>query len=306
VDLTCEERPSDSRFVERIWRSHTGGSAGDFISMAETHCGIVLTRYQGKSAITVRGPETRATPAFAPADAEFIGIVFKAGVFMPHLPPTRVMDRNDMNLPEATSQTFWLHGSAWQFPDYDNADTFADWLARDGLLARDPVVDAALEGQPIDLSPRTLQRRFLEATGLTQTAMRQIERARSATALLKQGVSILDTVYQAGYYDQPHLTRSLKHYIGLTPAQIMDNGRSERLSFLYKTEPLLLDYDTHVRVTAKGDQDEQDRRRRVHLTGWHHGSAGKVELPLPERGSPDDSGRKHVPQRGYAAGAGNV
>jgi AraC-like DNA-binding protein len=27
-------------------------------------------------------------------------------------------------------------------------------------------------------------------------------------------------VYQAGYADQSHMTRSLKHFIGYTPAQI--------------------------------------------------------------------------------------
>ena len=58
-----------------------------------------------------------------------------------------------------------------------------------------------------------------------------------AVALLKQGKSILDAAYEAGYYDQPHLTRSLKHYIGLTPAQVMDQARQEQLSFLYKTAP---------------------------------------------------------------------
>ena len=52
---------------------------------------------------------------------------------------------------------------------------------------------------------------------MTQNDFYQIERARYATSLLKKGIPILDTVYQAGYFDQPHLTRSLKHFIGLNP-----------------------------------------------------------------------------------------
>jgi len=56
---------------------------------------------------------------------------------------------------------------------------------------------------------------------LTHGAVCQIERARQALALLQQGISILDTVDQAGYADQPHLTRSLKYFIGQTPAQIV-------------------------------------------------------------------------------------
>ena len=246
MDLTCEERPSHSPLVAAVWRNQTE-QPGSFISIAQPLWEMVVTRHNGTTTLTVRGPETRATRAYAPADAEFFGILFKPGAFMPTLPARMVMDRRDLNLPEAGDKSFWLNGRAWKFPDYENADTFVDWLARDGLLVHDPVVDAAAQGQPVDTSSRTVQRRFLQATGLTQTALYQIERARYATSLLKQGVSILDTVFQAGYFDQPHLTRSLKHYVGQTPAQIADQNRTERLSLLYKTSTPLLNYDVEVR-----------------------------------------------------------
>jgi hypothetical protein len=206
MDLICDERGSDSPFVERIWHSQ-GETAGAFISMAEIECGMVVTRYKGRTLVTLRGPATRATAAFCPADAEFIGIQFKPGVFMPDLPATLVMERRDINLPEATSTSFWLNGSAWRYPDYENADTFVDWLVRDDLLVYDPLVSAVLHGTPVALSLRTVQRRFLQTTGLTHNAIHQINRARFATSLLKCGTSILDTVYEVGYFDQPHLTR---------------------------------------------------------------------------------------------------
>ena len=85
----------------------------------------------------------------------------------------------------------------------------------------DPVVNAALQGKTQEVAPRTVRYRFLRATGLTQSHIYQIERAQRAAALLEQGVSILDTVYQADYYDQPHLTRSLKQWVGYTPAQMV-------------------------------------------------------------------------------------
>lgn len=85
-----------------------------------------------------------------------------------------------------------------------------------------------------DLSARSLQRRFLRATGLTLGAHRQIERARLATHLLAEGLPILDVALRAGYFDQAHLTRSLRRWIGRTPGQV---ARHEgQLSFLYKTE----------------------------------------------------------------------
>src|SRR5579859_6005746 len=232
--LFDEERLSDSPFVERIWRSHSEGTA-PFLSIAVSHCELVVTKLHGKITMMVRGPETKATPlGESPSDGEWFGVLLKLGTFLPHLPTRRLLDTG-VNLPEATNNTFWLSGSAWQFPTYDNAEIFVRRLVRAGLLAHDPVIDSALQGQIKDLTPRSVQYHFLQSTGITQNMARQIERARSATLLLQQGVSIPDTILQAGYYDQPHLTRSLTRFIGQTPAELLHHSRSEQLSLLYKT-----------------------------------------------------------------------
>jgi AraC-like DNA-binding protein len=215
-----EDRASDSSFVKTIWRAQSE-DAGSFISIAATHWEMVVTRYGGKTTFTVRGPETKATPLhYQRTGVEWLGIRFKLGTFLPHLPPGHLLDRRDVNLPQATSQSFWLHDSAWEFPTFDNADTFVERLVREGLLVRDPIVEAVLQGQPQELSVRAVQYRFLQATGLTHRTVQQIERAQHAITLLRQGASIPDTIYQAGYFDQPHLTRALKRFTGQTPAQI--------------------------------------------------------------------------------------
>ncbi len=236
ITLPVVERRSDSPLVERIWYSQSS-DGGSFTSSASSHWEMVVTKYQGRLTLTVRGPETRATPAFCPPDAEFFGITFKSGAFMPDFPVNTVMDRHDLNLPLASSQSFWLKSSAWQFPDYENADSFVRRLVREGLLVYDPLIDATLRDQPHALSRRTVQRRFLQATGLTYTTIYQIQRARWATLLLKQGRSILDVVVTAGYSDQSHLTRALKHLMGRTPAQIVNRSATVPLSFLFKTLP---------------------------------------------------------------------
>jgi AraC-like DNA-binding protein len=230
--IIFEDRPSDCPFVERIWRCHSE-RAGVFHSMAASHCEMVVTRHKGKTCLTVRGPETKATTADCPAEGEWVAIRFKLGTFMPLMPASNLRDRRDVTLPEATSRSFWLNGSAWEYPDFENAETFVKRLVHDGLIAMDLSVNAALQGQRQELSLRSAQRHFLQATGITHSTIRQIERARHATNLLQEGVSILDTVHAAGYYDQAHLTRSLNYLIGQTPAQII---RAEKqLSFLYKT-----------------------------------------------------------------------
>jgi len=236
--FTLEERPSDSSFVQAIWSNQSERSES-FISTAGTHWEMVLMRHKGQSTVTVRGPETKATPADFPADAEWLGITFRLGTFLPDFLPGSLLDRQDVNFPEATGKSFWLCGSTWESPTYENADTFVDRLVRAGLLIRDPLVEDVMHEVPLDLSPRALQYRFQRATGLTRKAVQQIQRAWQATALLEQGCPILDTAYQLGYFDQSHLTNSLRRYMGQTPAQISQALQPEYLRFFPRLRPFI-------------------------------------------------------------------
>ena len=219
-----DARSADSSFVEMIWRTHSE-RAGTFTSVAVSNWEMVITTFNGKTMITARGPETRASEADLPADAEFFGIIFKLGMFMPHLPVRTLLDRQDATLPEASSNSFWLHGSAWELPTFENVDVFVGRLIRQGILVRDPVVEAAIQGHTPDMSIRSLQYRFLQATGSTHKTIQQIKRARSAASLLEQGTPISDTTFKLDYFDQAHLTNSLKRFIGGTPAQIARKSR---------------------------------------------------------------------------------
>jgi hypothetical protein len=235
VIFSFDERLSDSPFVERIWRAQSERT-GDFLSVAASWWEIVVSKYQGETTITVRGPETKVTPMQVTLlGGEFFGIIFKHGAFMPHFPVGDLVD-GDLDLPDASGKAFWLNGSAWQFPNYENADTFVQRLVRDQLLVCDPIIEPVLRGELQELSPRSIQRRFVQATGLTHGSIRKIERARRATMLLQQGLSILDTVEQAGYSDQAHLTRALKYLMGKTPTQIIHKSEPEQMSLLFKTE----------------------------------------------------------------------
>lgn len=225
MSIIYEERLSDSPYIETVTHGYTA-SDGSTIRPAERHWHMVFTRYDGHVQPLVVGPLTTAGVVSWKEGAEILWIKFKVGTFMPHLPARKFLDV-EMILPEAASNSFWLNGSAWQFPDYENADTFVERLVRDDLLVSDPVVKDALQDQLPEMPSRTVRHRFLRATGLSQSYIRQMKRAQYAEALLQQGVSILDTVYEAGYFDQPHLTRSLKQFIGYTPAQIIRLSKPE-------------------------------------------------------------------------------
>jgi len=233
MSFIFEERQSDVPLVQTVWRTQSE-RAGTFTSVAVSRWEMVLTRRQGRTTLSVHGPETRATRAPIPSDAEFFGIAFNHGAFMPLLPPAALVD-GGIDLPQAAHRSFWLHGRAWQFPSFDNADTFVQRRVRDGLLVHDGIVGEAVRGRPARLTPRSLRRRFLRATGLTPGAIRQIDRARQATALLQRGVSIADTVEATAYFDQPHLARSLRRFVGHTPAEIARTNGFADMSLSYKT-----------------------------------------------------------------------
>ena len=229
-----EDRGSDYPFIEKVWRCYSE-RADTFLSVAANNFEMVVTRLGGKSSITLRGPETSASMMECPADGEWFAIRFKAGTFMPQFLPGSLRDHRNVNLPAATGRSFWLNGSALEYPNFENAETFVRRLARSGMLLTDPIVEDTLLRRPRDLSLRAAQRHFLRSTGVTYARFRQIERARYAANLLRDGVSVLDVVSDLGYFDQAHLTRSLRRFIGETPARIAQGQR--QLSFLYKTSP---------------------------------------------------------------------
>ncbi|MDZ4763415.1 MAG: helix-turn-helix domain-containing protein [Chloroflexota bacterium] len=218
MSIIYEERPSDAPFVQSVARIQAERDGFSLIP-ADGHWYLYITTLNGKTTFTVGGPITKALSLPHAAGAESVGIRLRLGTFMPHLPVKLLVD-GVITLPDASSQSFWLNSSAWQFPTLDNAETFVGRLVRTGILVCEPVIDAALQGDTSNLSVRSVQRRFLQATGLTPVLIRQIERARHATALLQQGDSISDAVYTAGYFDQAHLTHALKRFMGQTPAQI--------------------------------------------------------------------------------------
>lgn len=223
MSILFEERLSDSPYIETVTQGYTvcGGAS---IRPAELHWHMVFVREHGRFHPLFVGPLTAAGVASYGGGAEILWVKFKLGAFMPHLPTRDFLDSETL-LPSATRQSFWLKSSAWQFPTYENVETFVDRLVRDEVLVRDPVVHAALQDHPQAvspvMSPRTLRHRFLQATGQSQNHIAQVERAQRAAALLRQGTSILDTVDAAGYFDQPHLTRALKRWVGHTPAQLV-------------------------------------------------------------------------------------
>lgn len=163
-----ERRPSESPLIADTWETQSGDDEDSFLSVAATNWEMVVTRQQGSTWLVVRGPETYASVAPVPLDAEFFGIQFSLGTFMPGV-RLRGLVGKGLVLPPMSEKSFWLDGAEWDLPQAHNADVFVDRLVRAGLLFHDPVVPAALADDTVDgLSTRSVERRVARATGLTR------------------------------------------------------------------------------------------------------------------------------------------
>ncbi|MFL1380744.1 hypothetical protein [Nocardiopsis protaetiae] len=229
--VESEHRASDSPHVACVWRGRASGFE-TMTSVATSTWELVFWEDRGVMHASVRGPETAASAVELAGDSESLGITFAHGTVMPHLP--RLVD-SAAESPHVTDRTFVLGGREWPIPDFDDAEALVARLVREGVISRDPLVDEVVWGGIARVGARSVQRRVAAATGLTQGAIRRIERAREAALLLGGGLAPLEVVHRLGYYDQPHLARSLQRFIGRTATRLQQGPGT--MSLLYKTEP---------------------------------------------------------------------
>ncbi|MBM7785042.1 helix-turn-helix transcriptional regulator [Tenggerimyces flavus] len=235
LSIENDNRPSSSPYIERVYRSEGIIAPTRMHSIASPHWELAFAEVRGHVHVAVRGPETKPTSVRVDPDGSWFGIVFAHGTAMPHLPVDRLVD-SAVPAPYATSTTFVLRGEEWERPTYDNAEDLVTRLVRTGVLVIDPLVADVLAGDDAPrLGARSVQRRVVAATGLTQGAIRQISRARQAAVLLGEGVAPLNVAHRLGYFDQPHLARSLTRFIGRTATSLRQPTPAEPLSLLYKT-----------------------------------------------------------------------
>jgi AraC-like DNA-binding protein len=190
-------------------------------SVAGVRWGLVFWEQAGRPYAGVTGPETRAGTAPVPEGATFTGIEFAVGTSLRTVSTPALVD-GGIELPDTTRRTFQLDGAHWETPGPDDAEALVARLVRAGAVVRDPLVVEALRGHRPAVSGRTVERRFRAATGLTRGAVRQIERARTAAELLAAGAPAADVVVKLDYYDEPHLARALRSYVGRTVRQLRE------------------------------------------------------------------------------------
>jgi len=218
MSFAYQERVANSPLVKNIWHTYSSGS-GVFVAAPDGCWDIIFTKYDGKMYIAVNGQATTAVMVPYGEGAESLGISFKPEAFLTRLPGERLVDAA-VDLAIVSKAAFHLDGQTYEIPTFENADSFIKKLLRGNVLAHNDIVGQVLGGHREVVSERTQQRHFLRTTGLTPYYFSQLKRAQKAVILLQQGKRPIDVALEAGYSDQPHMARAIKHIMGRTPAQI--------------------------------------------------------------------------------------
>jgi len=205
--------------LEQIWSAECDSPTA-FSSLASATAGIGFARIGGTWAVHLRGPATKATTMTCSADSEYFGADFQLGAYLPMFPPGRLTNLRDAVLPTLPDGRILLDGLAWEMPTPQNIDVFIERLQRADLMVYDPLINELRHGAVRTMPKRTAQSRFVRAVGLPLRTLELIDRARRAVRMLSAGSTIADVAVEAGYYDQAHLTRSLRRLIGHTPAEV--------------------------------------------------------------------------------------
>ncbi len=91
-------------------------------------------------------------------------------------------------------------------------------------FAEDPLVPIGDVVGECGLSHRTFLTSFVQAVGLAPKVFRRVGRFQRAVKLLGDGVAPASVAADAGYADQPHLTRELVAIGGVTPSALQRAG----------------------------------------------------------------------------------
>jgi methylphosphotriester-DNA--protein-cysteine methyltransferase len=104
-----------------------------------------------------------------------------------------------------------------QFHDRRIATAAGEIRASEGRVPLDELA------AKVELSPRALQRRFLEAVGVPPRTLASIVRFRRVFEALQQpGVtSWTDAAQAAGYFDHPQMARDFQRFLGCTPTEFL-------------------------------------------------------------------------------------
>jgi hypothetical protein len=204
-----------SRYFQSVAQGLTV-RAGRLTRPAETNSHLVISKGPQHTLAYFVGPWDSSTELQVESDVHIMWIKLKLGVHVKRT-PSLVFQNAEHIINPSSSQELALYGQTFRIPTERGIDGFLAHLEKSGVLDFDPVVAESLENSAVKMPERTLRYRFLSSVGISRASIFQIQRIKQAALLVSQGVELTEIALSLGFYDQSHLTRNFKKYLGVTP-----------------------------------------------------------------------------------------
>jgi AraC-like DNA-binding protein len=213
--------------AECVWTS-TAPSAPEVIDVLPDGCMDLVC---SGAELFVAGPDTAPHPFERRAGSAATGLRFLPGV-LPALLDVPAAALRDARVPvDALHPGLGSRGVAALTAGAPAASVLTALAARlpgggpePGLheavrrLARGGSAAETADG--LGWTTRTLHRRCLTAFGYGPSTLRRVLRFRRAVRLLQAGVAPAEVAARTGYADQPHLSRDIRAFAGVSPARL--------------------------------------------------------------------------------------
>ncbi len=213
------KRPSKSPFIKWVFQVNYE-TDGEVTVTADGTWDIIFTKVGDELKCVITGPTNHTVTFPYYQGQEDIVIQFQEGVYMLGMPAREIINASRTLLTQRGVVV--IRGITFEIPTYDTAEVFVGELYRHGLLARDAMVKQILSEDTSSIPRRSVQRHFLQSTGIPLNRHQQIARAQKAARLIRQGMPLIEVAQECGYFDQAHMNRSIKQILGVTPQQIKD------------------------------------------------------------------------------------
>jgi AraC-like DNA-binding protein len=224
------------RFVEAFWVSEPRTDRTSRI-LPDGCSDIILSFSDTSRRINFVGPMTIAECVEAQAGTCLVGIRFKPGTILKRNNLPIALRDKTVPVPADYSQVLSAQQSRHHSPLnlIDDLDHWLMMLKREDDLIRDPEVDCLLEAleenpltklerlyETLNVSPRTIERRFLKMVGMTPKFFARVKRQQQAArelSVARDGFSMAALAQNLHYADQAHFIRDFTSLAGITPGE---------------------------------------------------------------------------------------
>lgn len=219
MSLTFESHSSNSPYIQALGRVRAASDAS-FTVVPDGSWGLIVHRSDDGVSAFLTGLTTRPIHVGLRAGDEILSVSLAASAYSPDRCGACLLNKAQ-SLAAAGGRKVWWNGQhKIELPTIETADQFVSALVKREQLILNKAVAAVVAGHTPYMSQRTLQRHFIQTTGMTHNYWQQIQRAQRALSALRHGKSLAQVAHESGYVDQSHMTRWLKQIVGRTPAAI--------------------------------------------------------------------------------------